>query len=1437
MRSTGRRIARYVLWSIAGLLVLLLVIVGTGAWLLGRESTLQRIVVEAEKAMGGRLAVEGVGGSLYDRVTFRRLVFRTGTQVITAENGMLDYRLAPLDRRFTVSRADVAKLTIETIAKSDEPTVEPDTLELPPEARLDTLRFDRVHVGAIALVDGDRVTALTDADLRVHYATEDGQKRWVVEHIGIVTPWGRASGHATLAAARPFAIDAELLAEGKAEDVPYRAPLRITGRLADLQLVSDFTVSDPGAQTLPGHFEARLMPFREQPVDRATLHVAGISPKRWKDTLPATDITIDASIVPLIGALTARAPGAEAGSNPFRATLAVSNASPGPIDQARIPLASLAAEVIGDSASVLVTTLKADLGAAGSIDGKGSYIVANGGTPTFEGRVRNIDLRAVQTTLIASRFVGPLAMSRAAGVLHVDADLADTGRRVRLRAEMEGDAIRIAEADVRVGGSQLAAAGSVNLAKDRPFDLRGDVKHFDPKDFGNFASADITASFKLGGTIGAPPAGRAAQVFHVDSDIRLASSRVMNRSVSGTVIGSVTGAIGAKAKGSSSVTIGKVAGADVALAFGVNRVTAKGDFGSARDQLTWTIDAPKLADIDPSVGGVLTGSGTIGGTLDEPSIEFALGGDDLRFTKSVADASAPGAAKPAATAKATTSSVKSFRGKGKLLAGSSGLLDADFHITELRDGSGARAPLLQSVDAQVRGTRTAHELVATAVSDRFDLTASANGGLDAGNVWRGAVTQFASRGKVPFALDGSTSVVASTERVEVGTAVLRFTEGRVQLDRLVSADGTIATAGSASGFPLAVIGTLSPEFARQVATSLKFGGQWDLRIGDTIDGNVRLFRESGNVQFLTDPRFSIAPSKLEIAATVVADHVTAKVTAIGDGLGRIEASVETRIEKRGGQWGLPSEAPLALTSDVDVPDLRWLARLSGRPGLDLRGHVKLAVTGKGTVGQPSLAGHASGESIAIRWPDQGLNFGDGKFDVDFEGDRLVLRQATMTSGKGTLGATGELRLADRKATGKLSVKLDQFEAVSRTDRTVVVSGTGSANFGAAGIDIVADLKADRGVLKLAERSGPTLSDDIVIVGRENAEADIPAQSMPVRLSVKFAMGDDFKVTGSGFDGKLGGSIAITGKGADLRAIGTVSVREGIYKAYGQELTITRGNLTFSGPIDNPALDIVAVRKNLAVEAGVQISGTALVPQAKLVSTPDVPDTEKLSWLVLGHGLAAGSKADFGLLTTAASSLLGSSDSTSLQSRIAATPRRRRDRRVRAGRRHGRPPHRRQADLVETARHARAGIHEGRHARQGALQGLRPYRPAGAGRNRERGRHLLHVLVRLARRVAFVCCSAGPRHAPSIRNTVGRFCRSTVTSFQPFAGRDAIHWVSSVRSQATHSSVSGRQCSTSAANSAWLRYGVSMKICVWCSCVERRSASRIASMRARTSVGR
>ena len=97
---------------------------------------------------------------------------------------------------------------------------------------------------------------------------------------------------------------------------------------------------------------------------------------------------------------------------------------------------------------------------------------------------------------------------------------------------------------------------------------------------------------------------------------------------------------------------------------------------------------------------------------------------------------------------------------------------------------------------------------------------------------------------------------------------------------------------------------------------------------------------------------------------------------------------------------------------------------------------------------------------------------------------------------------------------------------------------------------------------------------------------------------------------------------------------------GTYFVFGQRLDIDHGQLIFDGPIDNPAIDVTALRKNLAVEAGVEVTGTVRVPRVRLVSNPPVPDGEKLSWLMTGQGLDRASRADVAALGAASAMLVG-----------------------------------------------------------------------------------------------------------------------------------------------------------------------------------------------------
>ena len=94
------------------------------------------------------------------------------------------------------------------------------------------------------------------------------------------------------------------------------------------------------------------------------------------------------------------------------------------------------------------------------------------------------------------------------------------------------------------------------------------------------------------------------------------------------------------------------------------------------------------------------------------------------------------------------------------------------------------------------------------------------------------------------------------------------------------------------------------------------------------------------------------------------------------------------------------------------------------------------------------------------------------------------------------------------------------------------------------------------------------------------------------------------------------------------------------EAYGQRPAIERGLLIFNGGVENPGLDVRALRKNPAVEAGICVTGTVRSPYVTAISDPPVRENKALAWLILGHGPAEASRGGLAGLPLAATSILG-----------------------------------------------------------------------------------------------------------------------------------------------------------------------------------------------------
>ena len=700
-----------------------------------------------------------------------------------------------------------------------------------------------------------------------------------------------------------------------------------------------------------------------------------------------------------------------------------------------------------------------------------------------------------------------------------------------------------------------------------------------------------------------------------------------------------------------------VSNADVDLHLGANVVAAKGAFGSGRDTLNWRIDAPQLAALGPDYAGVLRGSGTVSGTMDTPSLTASLEGQNLRLmgTQNLKSLRA-------------TANVGSGRGAADPLA-------LDVQIADYSSGD----TRIATARLQSTGTRGAHTITAAARGDAFDANVAVSGGYS-GNTWSGTLNALQNRGRYALALAAPAPLrisgapgsgiagLAKPEKISFDNATIRLPAGSITVQSLAKNGLRWTSRGNATGVPLNYLAQASDAIRQNLRGDMTLGADWalDMRAPSVpgappaLDGSLHVFREKGDLIAGDIAPVVLGLRQLDLRADVSGGALRAQLAVDGSRVGT--AKVDATAQMIRGR--LDNDSPLKLTATANLGSLAWVSPLLGQPGLEVDGALALNVTGAGTVGAPTLNGTVNGDRMAVRWPDQGLRLRNGQLRAVLAGDQLQLQRFAFEGNSGRATIDGNVRFAGGEATMNLKLVADKLEALSRPDRTVIVSGQASVVRDATHFAVEGNFKADRALVEFAPQDRPTLSDDVIVLGRANTK-EAPgkkAAAVPLTIDLTADLGDDFHLRGMGADAYLAGNVHVrkVGDGAP-RINGSVRVVSGTYAAYGQRLAIERGVATFSGPYDNPSIDVLAVRKRpegeqlseTNVEAGVQVRGTALSPTAKLVSTPNVSDSEKLSWLVLGHGMegTTGNEAD--VLSAAAGALLGGKGGTGgIQSKLA-----------------------------------------------------------------------------------------------------------------------------------------------------------------------------------------
>ncbi|HZZ93473.1 MAG TPA: translocation/assembly module TamB domain-containing protein [Usitatibacter sp.] len=1194
----GRALLRALLLTV---LVLLAVIVAGAWWLLGTSSGTQVVMGQLARRLGPGLQIEGARGRLGGAMHVDRIVLDRPDLQLRLEDVDLD-STPPLAGRFVVHKLHAREVSVHTAPSGKKPQGLPASFALPLGVAIEDARIDTLRAGKIG---GEAA-----ADLVLHDIVLQGEadaRRIRIDQAAVTTAYGRASATGTLGAVKPFDVHLDVKAAGSAQGKPYDVAGELRGTLESLQARARGTVA-----ASPASAEATLTPFTQPLVRALSLDAAHVDLARFAASLPPTDLAVHAKLEPQ--------------GDGFAGPVRLENGKPGPWDRGQLPFRAAAARVTADAQRVHLAGLDVALAAGGRVQGEATYA---SGRAQARLTLANVDLSALQTTLQKTDISGTASVSGDTQAQRFEVALKDPRFGVEGRGALASSVLTVEAARVTTGGGVLTAQGDAHLQGDRAFHFTGHADHFDPSAFVKTARGDLNFGFDV--------TGKAAGGIAGEAKLDIAPSTYSGLAARGRV----------HVAGDAQ----RIALADVDLAVADAHLQAKGSFGGPRDGLDLAFDVPDIAALARPFGvdaaGHARGTAHLDGTFRAPAGRVQVTGGDLslpsqtRVAQLVLDAQA--GVDPASAIHGTLQAQGIVRGT-----------------------AAASNTLAQSVHAKLDGTRAHHRLdLDVAITRDSTFHATLEGGEQRAGVkeaWAGQLTAFGITGPGSFSLQSPAPLYLGAQRVELGEAPLKGEWGEARLTLTRWTPRGIELRGSSPGIVVRTVAR-TLKLWNVTRSDLVIAGDWDIRALETFDGTLDVHRVSGDLR-VGQPPLPLGLEALALRLDSTRGRARATVSLVAANLGRIEGDGTGLIVRGSTGWSFAREAPIQARLQGDVPDLSvlapWLgidAKLGGRVDLDL------AVTGTGA--DPRVDGSVTAASLAVREPQSGFEISDADVALRLAGHSLTIerfaartpwrlpkpaqerfRNAKEPAGGGALSAQGSIDLAAR--TGTLTIHAQDAAVSQLATRFVAVTGDAHLAAAADGLAITGAFTADPVWVGAPPTAPPSPSDDIVVVRPQQPAQEEPAKgAQPVTLDLRVALGRNVYFEGRGLDTRLAGDIRLTGQvGGALRAAGSIRTVGGTYEGYGQKLAIERGVIVFNGALDNPQLNVLALRKGLPVEAGVEVLGTVARPHVRLVSTPDVPEPEKLSWLVLGRSASDATLGDSAVLMAAARALLGNNNTGS-----------------------------------------------------------------------------------------------------------------------------------------------------------------------------------------------
>ncbi len=1146
--------------------------------------------------VSGKLA----GGTLRDGLSLRDLHVRAGSTDVRIDHveGRWAITRGPWHARFAYLSAGNVDVTLHP-TPSTPPSGPPASLALPLALDVDRLAVDR-----IAIRQGTSTTELKALAGSLH---TDGTHHNVLLD-GVETPAGKLAATLRMTGTRPYPLTGAATLATQFEAGGQRQEASVSAQLSGSLEALRIDATGTGA-SLTAQARIDATPFGALPFTRAVVSAEQVNPRAFVPGAPEAALSVHADL----------RPDAQAGALTVAGPVRIDNAQAGPLDRQKLPLQSLRAQVRLAETAQQLTGLDVRLAGGAQLTGNADV---RDGRGTLRVEVRQLDLQALHGALEKTRLAGPVTVDFAGGTQHVALDLAGGDLRAQAQAVLDAAQIAVDSAQVSLGRSRLTLSGTLKHDEAQSFAFKGDLAEFDPSRLAKVAKGRINATFDTHGTLGEPTG------WPMDAAIRF------------TVRNSEYAGLPMTGDGNVHLRGQRLLPSDARLDVAGNRASLRGSFGAAGDRMHVEIDAPQLARLQLGVSGALALSGEVSGTLKHPQVEATFRAQQLAHGGNRIDTAS---------------------GRAQLRDGLDGPLQLELTAQRVT----APNVLLREVRATLDGTRRAHRFRADADgsvrSQPFRFAVAGDGALTPGkegDAWNGTLSMLSAQGAPNLQLMAPVRVSVAPGRLAVGRADLTLDQTPIRIDRVESNQGHLRSAGRVDGLAIARVLELVRIWtgnAPPVRTDLVIDGQWDLDLGGTATGTARIARRSGDLSINAGRGFTplgLTEAVVEARGEGMRLGLRGDVQSTRVGRLHLDAGIGLVREAAPGALALMSPAsPLSGGLTVDLPQLKAVGDLLG-PDVALDGRLAANLTFAGTVGAPKVSGLLDGQGIDVALYDQGIRLTDGTVHVGLDQNVVDLKEVVFHGGDGTVRAQGRVQLGEANPNLTGTLVADRLQLFADPDRSLVLSGQARIANESDRVAITGKFRIDRGLFNLPKDGAPSLGDDVVIVrradaARNQAERGISREEKPAGrfspvVDVDVDFGDNFRFKGAGADLSLGGQMHVHSEPlVPLRGTGSIYVRQGsTYEAFGRKLAIEQGILNFTGPINNPSLNILAMRRNQEVEAGVQVTGTVRQPRVKLVSEPNVADEDKLSWLMFGYSASSAGLGQQQAMSGAALGLLG-----------------------------------------------------------------------------------------------------------------------------------------------------------------------------------------------------